>query len=122
MSEFERVSVITTGVELKFAERHKVFEDFKKLIKDLDTQGKTVIIMVDEFPQAFVVRRKTFRQLFREIKRANMKYPEQHFLIEGQRGMGKTTLLLRLSYEIENDEVLNCWLIPVVLKEYDRSG
>jgi hypothetical protein len=52
MPEFERVSVITTGVELKFAERHKVFEDFKKLIKDLDTQGKTVIIMVDEFPQA----------------------------------------------------------------------
>jgi len=51
MPEFERVSVITTGVELKFAERHKVFEDFKKLIKDLDTQGKTVIIMVDEFPQ-----------------------------------------------------------------------
>jgi hypothetical protein len=57
MPEFERVSVITTGVELKFvemkfAERHKVFEDFKRLIKDLDTQGKTVIIMVDEFPQA----------------------------------------------------------------------
>ena len=51
MPEFERVSVITTGVELKFAERHKVFEDFKQLIKDLDTQGKTVIIMVDEFPQ-----------------------------------------------------------------------
>jgi len=51
MPEFERVSVITTGVELKFAERHKVFEDFKRLIKDLDTQGKTVIIMVDEFPQ-----------------------------------------------------------------------
>jgi len=42
MPEFERMSVITTGVELKFAERHHVFENFKKLIKDLDTQGKTL--------------------------------------------------------------------------------
>ena len=46
-----------------------------------------------------------------------MEHPEQHFLIEGQRGTGKTTLLLRLSYEVENDAALNTWLIPVVLKE-----
>ena len=30
----------------------------------------------------------------------------QHILIEGKRGMGKTTLLLRLSYEVENDTSL----------------
>jgi len=51
MPEFERVSVLSTGVELKFAEKHHVFYNFNKLIKYLDTQGKTLIIMVDEFPQ-----------------------------------------------------------------------
>ena len=36
--------------------------------------------------------------------------------------MGKTTLLLRLSYEIENDDDLREWLIPVVLKEEAYYG
>ena len=40
----------------------------------------------------------------------------------GPNGMGKTTLLLRLSYEIENDAVLNTWLMPVVLKEEAYYG
>ena len=48
-----------------------------------------------------------------------MEHPEQHFLIEGKRGMGKTTLLLRLSYEIENDAKLSEWLIPLVFNEED---
>lgn len=71
----------------------------------------------EELIASFVVRQKTFHKLFQVIKRAKMQHPEQHFLIEGQRGMGKTTLLLRLSYEIENDNDLNTWLMPVVLKE-----
>ena len=70
-----------------------------------------------ELIQRFVVRQKLFRQLFQDIRSSDMAYPEPHYLIEGQRGMGKTTLLLRLSYEIENDRELNPWLIPVVLKE-----
>jgi nucleoside-triphosphatase THEP1 len=76
----------------------------------------------EELIKSFVVRHKIFRKLFRAIKRADMLYPEQHFLIEGQRGMGKTTLLLRLSYEIENDSDLNTWLVPVVLKEEAHYG
>ncbi|MCB9331560.1 MAG: hypothetical protein H6574_10785 [Lewinellaceae bacterium] len=46
-----------------------------------------------------------------------MEVPEQHYLILGRRGMGKTTLLLRLAYEIENDPALNSWLIPIVFNE-----
>jgi len=76
----------------------------------------------EELIKNFVVRHKIFKKLFGAIKRADMRYPEQHFLIEGQRGMGKTTLLLRLSYEIENDNDLNTWLIPVVLKEEAYYG
>ena len=76
----------------------------------------------EELIKNFVVRHKIFNRLFRAIKCAEMRYPEQHFLIEGQRGMGKTTLLLRLSYEIENDNDLNTWLVPVVLKEEAYYG
>jgi len=76
----------------------------------------------EELIDNFVVRHNVFRKLFQEIKSAPMKHPEQHYIIEGQRGMGKTTLLLRLSYEIENDKALNSRLIPVVLKEEAHYG
>ncbi len=71
----------------------------------------------------FVVRTKIFEKLFKDIKNGKMKYPEQNYLIQGQRGMGKTTLLLRLKYEIENDAELNSWLVPVFFNEesYDLT-
>lgn len=46
-----------------------------------------------------------------------MEHPEQHYLIVGQRGMGKTTFLLRLKYGIEDSLLLNNWLIPVSFTE-----
>ncbi len=66
---------------------------------------------------SFVVRLKIFKRLFRELKDTKMETPEQPLLIVGQRGMGKTTLLLRLGYEIENDDTLNDWMIPIVFAE-----
>ncbi|MCZ6872446.1 MAG: hypothetical protein O7G88_02790 [bacterium] len=72
--------------------------------------------------ESFVVRTRVFKKLFQDIKNSKMNVPEPHFLIEGQRGSGKTTLLLRLSYEIENDPVLNAWLVPVVFKEEAYYG
>ena len=65
----------------------------------------------------FVVRTKVFEKIFKDIQTGKMKYPEQHYLIQGQRGMGKTTLLLRLKYEIENTSELNSWLIPIFCNE-----
>ena len=70
---------------------------------------------------SFVVRLKTFKKLFKEIEDAKMKVPEQHHLIIGKRGLGKTTLLLRLAYEIEQSEKLKSWLIPVVFNEEEYS-
>lgn len=72
----------------------------------------------------FVVRTKVFEKIFKDIKEGDMKYPEQHYLIQGQRGMGKTTLLLRLKYEVENTPKLNKWLIPVFFNEesYDLTS
>lgn len=76
-----------------------------------DNQSKEDLI------NAFVVRVKMFQRLYAEIKDAPMQMPEQDILIQGKRGMGKTTLLLRLAYEMENDNDLNSWLLPVVFNE-----
>ncbi len=65
----------------------------------------------------FVVRLPVFAKLFRAVKDSPMETAEQHFLIQGQRGTGKTTLLLKLAYEVENDPGLASWLIPVRLNE-----
>ncbi|OQW93770.1 MAG: hypothetical protein BWK79_09410 [Beggiatoa sp. IS2] len=70
-----------------------------------------------ELIDGFVVRLPLFRKLFAEIKTAEMRHPEQHLLIEGQRGMGKTTLLLRLAYEIENDADTCQRLLPIIFEE-----
>jgi len=72
----------------------------------------------------FVVRTKVFAQLFDAIKSGDMRHPEQHYLIQGQRGMGKTTLLLRLKYEIERTPELKDWLVPVFFNEesYDLTS
>lgn len=71
----------------------------------------------EELIAGFVVRQQQFKKLYKAIKEAKMQTPEQHYLILGRRGMGKTTLLLRLAYEIENDPDLNGWLIPLVFNE-----
>ncbi len=72
----------------------------------------------------FVVRTKVFERIFEDIKNNDMIHPEQHYLIQGQRGMGKTTLLLRLKYEIERTPELKDWLMPVFFNEesYDLTS
>ncbi len=72
----------------------------------------------------FVVRTKMFERIFADLISSDMKHPEQHYLIQGQRGMGKTTLLLRLKYEIERTPELKEWLLPVFFNEesYDLTS
>jgi TPR repeat protein len=71
----------------------------------------------EELISNFVIRLREFEELYASIKQDKMKKPPQHFIIQGQRGYGKTTLLLRLYYEIEQDKELNSWLIPVLFDE-----
>jgi len=70
-----------------------------------------------ELIENFVVRTKIFHEIFEDIKTSEMKYPEQHYIIQGVRGQGKTTLLLRIAYEIERDENLRKRLIPIIFNE-----
>jgi len=71
----------------------------------------------EELCENFVVREREFNTIYNQIKSSDMKNPEQHFIIQGQRGFGKTTLLLRLYYEIKNDKELNDRIIPIIFNE-----
>ena len=71
----------------------------------------------EQLISSFVVRNTIFQTVFHGMKTADMTSPVRHYLIQGQRGMGKTTLLLRLNYEIEQDSELQSRLIPIVFKE-----
>lgn len=71
----------------------------------------------EELINRFVVRLREYQKIMQDIRTSEMKHPEQPYIIYGLRGMGKTTLLLRLKYEIENDPLLNKWLIPVYFGE-----
>ena len=71
----------------------------------------------EELVDRFVIRKKEFQKIFKDIKNSDMKYPEQHYIIEAQRGYGKTTLLKRLYFEIKRDSELKVRLIPVILPE-----
>ncbi|MBS9766716.1 MAG: ATP-binding protein [Flavobacteriaceae bacterium] len=64
----------------------------------------------------FVIRNNEFNTIFKEINSADIDLPKQHYLIVGQRGMGKTTLMMRLRYAIEDSKTLKN-TIPITLKE-----
>ena len=70
-----------------------------------------------ELVERFVIRKKEFQKIFKDIKSSDMKYPEQHYIIEAQRGYGKTTLLKRLYIEIKRDKELKARIIPVLFPE-----
>ena len=68
--------------------------------------------LIDEF----VIRTSIFEKIIYEIKNYKNEEIKKHFLIVGQRGSGKTTLIHRLKYAIEDDKDLRD-LIPITLGE-----
>ncbi len=69
----------------------------------------------------FVIRTSEFAELMEGIRKDTMEHMPQHYIVQGQRGYGKTTLLLRIKYEILGDNNLNSWLIPVQFDEEEYS-
>jgi DNA-binding transcriptional regulator GbsR (MarR family) len=65
----------------------------------------------------FVVRQDIYEEIMRDLESSKMQHPEQHYLLVGQRGMGKTTLLLRLKYGIEDSTVLGGRVLPIAFTE-----
>ncbi|MDL5515079.1 hypothetical protein QSE00_24935 [Arenibacter sp. M-2] len=70
----------------------------------------------DQLIEEFVVRTRLFESIMSDIKTTDNKYPGQHYLLIGQRGSGKTTLIHRVKYAIEDDKELSN-LIPMALGE-----
>ena len=76
-----------------------------------------------ELEDAFVVRESELVSLFR-IVRENDGPTNQHVIVIGTRGMGKTMLVRRLALAIQKDTLLGRKWYPLVLSEeiYDVAG
>ncbi len=83
----------------------------KPLLYNPDQKSKQQLIA------EFVIRRKEFDNLMKGLETATPRTSPQHYLVVGQRGMGKTTLLLRVKYAVEDHPQLNKWLIPIRFSE-----
>ena len=71
----------------------------------------------DEFLKRFVVREDIFEDIFEDIKSSDYNVANQHYIILGQRGQGKTTLLRKIQIEVKNDAELCKFLLPVKFAE-----
>jgi len=65
----------------------------------------------------FVARRKLLEKLVGNLHNEVTGQPAQHHLLLGQRGMGKSTLLLRLRYAVEDDPELSRIWLPLSFPE-----
>ena len=70
----------------------------------------------DEVIASFVARRAVFERIFSDLKQEINPGIAQSHLIIGQRGMGKTTLLMRLAAELRKPE-WNTIFIPLTFAE-----
>jgi hypothetical protein len=59
----------------------------------------------------------TLERLLDDLRRETAEAAPQHHLIVGQRGFGKTTLLRRLGFAVEDDPVLGPLWMPLVFPE-----
>ena len=70
----------------------------------------------EDFLDDFVVRLSDFHLFFDDIISSSMEHPEQHYIIVGKRGSGKTSLLLKIKYEVEIHPNLK-WLTVAMFNE-----
>jgi len=71
----------------------------------------------EELISGFVVRRRAFNQALETLRSALDGNHRHHLLLLGRRGMGKTTLGLRLAAEIRRDPGLRRVAVPVAFPE-----
>jgi len=75
------------------------------------------ILSKQELIRLFVARRVLLQQIIDDLNRENPKGIPQHRLLVGARGMGKTTLLRRISYAVEDDDKLSKEWLPLTFPE-----
>jgi tetratricopeptide (TPR) repeat protein len=74
-----------------------------------------------EIVAAFVARTAFFERVLTEIAAEKPNSRPQHHLIVGQRGMGKSTLLMRLAAELRTSPILAERFVPLVFAEEQYS-
>ncbi|NQY52390.1 MAG: NACHT domain-containing protein [Campylobacteraceae bacterium] len=71
----------------------------------------------DQFLKRFVLRNDIYEDIFEDIKSWDNNSSNQHYIIIGQRGQGKTTLLRKIYIESKNDKKLNKYLLCIKFAE-----
>lgn len=71
----------------------------------------------DELVRGFVARRDVLRLFVDDLRRVTGGGGVQHHLLVGQRGMGKTTLLRRLRYAVDDEPALRKAWLPLIFPE-----
>ncbi|WP_333804967.1 AAA family ATPase [Sulfurospirillum sp.] len=71
----------------------------------------------EEFLARFAVRNEIVETIFNDLKTSDYSVANQNYLIIGQRGQGKTTLLRKLQLDVKNDVFLSTFLLPVKFAE-----
>ena len=75
----------------------------------------------EEIEATFVSREAILEEILNDL-RARAKSPtNQHFLIIGPRGIGKTTLLIMIRHRVMTDESLRCAYLPLQTAEEEYS-
>lgn len=65
----------------------------------------------------FVVRINEFESIYKNLQETSLNNHKQSFLIIGQRGAGKTSLMHRLKYAVDDDAELNKTVLPIIFSE-----
>lgn len=65
----------------------------------------------------FIDRKDLLARILDIIRHNTADRPQQHVMLLGPRGMGKTTLLCAIKHSIERDEALNAEWLPVLFQE-----
>jgi tetratricopeptide (TPR) repeat protein len=71
----------------------------------------------EEIVAAFVARKAIFERVLEDIVAEKPRSRPQHHLVVGQRGMGKSTLLMRLAAELRTNAKLSNRFVPLVFAE-----
>jgi hypothetical protein len=82
------------------------------------------LLRKEDLIRGFVARQPLLDRLLDDLRREGPASSPQHHLIIGQRGLGKTTLLRRLAFAVEDDPALAAAWVPLVFPEeqYNVAG
>jgi Flp pilus assembly protein TadD len=75
------------------------------------------LLRKEDLVRGFVARQDVLDRLLDDLRRVQPGSAPQHQLLVGQRGLGKTTLLRRLAFAIEDDPQLSSAWLPLVFPE-----